>query len=403
MSLAVGRKTVLVLGLALAVAAIGAGVWWWSVPKEGASAAAVLTTPVTRGDLEETVLATGILKPAKLVAVGAQVSGRVVDLAVDLGQTIKEGDLVAEIESTTQRNDLRTAQAAVDNLRAQRAEKEAILTQAEADRARQERTLARRASSQADYDAAVATVATTTAQIAALDAQIVEAEVAVETAQVDLGYARITAPMDGTVLAIVTQEGQTVNASQSAPTIVVLGQLDRMTVRLEISEVDVLKVTPGMPVRFSVLGDAARTYDAVLDSIEPAPESITSDSALGESSSSASDSTSAIYYIGVFTIPNPDGVLRTYMTAEARIVVGQAKDVPLIPFSALNAMNPDGSYRVQVMEDGGAIVERRVTVGLNDKSRAQVLSGLEVGERLVTGQASAAGAARTMRGPPMRL
>src|SRR3546814_14185966 len=95
--------------------------------------------------------------------------------------------------------------------------------------------VAQNAVSQADYEAAEAAVSTTRAQIEALEAQIVEAEVAVEIARVNLGYTRITAPIDGTVLAIVTQEGQTVNASQSAPTIIVLGQIDIIPARAEIS------------------------------------------------------------------------------------------------------------------------------------------------------------------------
>src|SRR3546814_7901329 len=102
--------------------------------------------------------------------------------------------------------------------------------------------VAQNAVSQADYEAAEAAVSTTRAQIEALEAQIVEAGVAVEIARVNLGYTRITAPIDGTVLAIVTQEGQTVNASQSAPTIIVLGQIDIMTVRAEISEADIVHV-----------------------------------------------------------------------------------------------------------------------------------------------------------------
>src|SRR3546814_7507420 len=109
--------------------------------------------------------------------------------------------------------------------------------------------LAQNSVSQADFEAAEATVAVTRAQIEALEAQIVEAEVAVEIARVDLGYTKITAPIDGTVLAIVTQEGQTVNATQSAPTIIVIGQIDVMTVRAEISEADIVRVRPGQQVR----------------------------------------------------------------------------------------------------------------------------------------------------------
>src|SRR3546814_4153379 len=147
--------------------------------------------------------------------------------------------------------------------------------------------VAQNAVSQADYEAAEAQYVDTRAQIEALEAQIVEAEVAVEIARVNLGYTKITAPIDGTVLASVTQEGQTVNASQSAPTIIVLGQIDVMTVRAEISEADIVHVRPGQAVTFTILGDPDHRYEATLGSIEPAPESITGASSISTASASS--------------------------------------------------------------------------------------------------------------------
>ncbi|MGJ5178386.1 efflux RND transporter periplasmic adaptor subunit [Bradyrhizobium oligotrophicum] len=352
----------------------------------------LVTAPVTIGDIEQTVLATGTLKPVKLVAVGAQASGRLVALNVKLGQKVKAGDLIAEIDSLTQQNTLRTNEAALGNVRAQRDEKLASLALAEANLARQQLTLAQKASSRADYDNADATVKQTRAQIAQLDAQIVEAEVAIETARVSLGYTKITAPIDGTVLSIVTQQGQTVNAVQSAPTIVVLGQVETMTVRVEISEADVVKVRPGQNVYFTVLGEPDHRYEATLGSIEPAPESIKSDSSFSSSttttsssssSSSSSTTSSAIYYNGVFDIANPDGRLMTYMTAEVHILLGEARKVPTIPSSALGNANSDGSYIVRVLTGSGTLDKRTVRIGLNNKIRAEVQSGLVEGERVV--------------------
>lgn len=377
-----------------------------------ADTASIMTATVTVGDVEESVLATGTLKPEKLVAVGSQASGRITALKVVLGQTVKKGDLIATIDSMTQQNSLRTAQAALTNVKAQRREKEATLVYAESVRDRQQRTVALNASSRVDYDSAVATVKTTQAQIDQLDAQIVEAEVAVETARVNLGYTRITAPIDGTVLATVTQEGQTVNASQSAPTIVILGAVDVMTVKAEISEADVVKVKPGQPVYFTILGDPDHPYRTTLASIEPAPESIrndtsisssTSTSSSSSSSSSSSTSTSAIYYNGVFNVPNADGHLRTYMTAQVRIVLGEAKSALTIPVAALGARGPDGTYAVKVVASDGTIATRQVKIGIDDKITAVVLSGLSKGERVVTGQKIAGATASPMAGgpPPM--
>ncbi|MFN6986755.1 MAG: HlyD family efflux transporter periplasmic adaptor subunit, partial [Rhizobium oryzihabitans] len=244
-------------------------------------------------------------------------------------------------------------------------------------------------------------------------AQIEEAQVAVETAEANLGYTKITAPIEGTVLSIVSQEGQTVNATQSAPTIVILGQLDRMTVRTEISEADVTRVKPDLPVYFTVLGEPQQRYDAKLASIEPAPESVRSDSSFSSSTSSTSTSSSsstssseAIYYNGVFEVPNPKGKLRTYMTAEVHILLGEAKDVLTVPAAALGNMDGNGDYSVRVVAADSGISERKVKVGLNNKVTAEILSGLAENERVVTGELSAESKTNSMPGPggpPMGL
>lgn len=376
----------------VAIIAIAAGLGWFLKSKLSPEQAAnLITATVKIEDIEETVLASGTLKPIKMVAVGAQVSGRVVSLKVAVGQRIRLGDLIAQIDPVTKQNDLRTAEAGLENMRAQRAEKEATLALAESSLARQQLTFSQKASSRADYESAEATVRQTRAQIAALDAKIAEAVVSVENARVNLDYTRITAPIDGTVLAVVTQEGQTVNAVQSAPTIAILGQVDVMAIRAEISEVDVIKVKPGQDVYFNILGDPDHRYTATLDAIEPAPESVKNDSSFSSSSSassstsasSSSSSTSAIYYNGTFSAANSDGRLRTYMTAEVHIVVARAKGAMTIPSTALAQRDSDGTYPVQVVDSAGVISPRRVTIGLNNKLTAEVLSGLQAGEQVV--------------------
>ena len=368
-----------------------------------------ITARVTRGNVEETVLASGTLKPARLVAVGSQVSGRITSVKVALGQVVSEGDLIAEIDSVTQANALRTAEATVANRRAQLEERQATLTLNQQILARQEQMLSRNAISRADYESAIAAVAQSRAQIAALQAELTSGQVAIETAQANLDYTKITAPIEGTVLAIVSQEGQTVNATQSTPTIVILGQLDTMIVRAEISEADVGKVKPGQEVWFTTMGDTATRYDAVLESIEPAPESIRNDPTIASSggSGTSSSSSEAIYYNGVFRVPNPDGRLRTYMTAQVNIVLGSAKDVLTIPSSALGAQSEDGRYSVRILGRDGTIAQRPIETGLNDKVRVEIRSGLDEGDRVVTGSGSSgvrpSGGFGGRRGPPMGL
>lgn len=364
-----------------------------------------ITAPVIVSDLREEVLASGTLKPARLTAVGAQVSGRITALNVRVGDTVKAGDVIAQIDPVTKQNDLRSSEASLKNYRAQKIEKEAALVLAEANLARQQATLAQRATSRSDFDSADSTVRQTRAQIAALEALIVGAEASVETARVNLEYTRITAPIDGTVLATVVQEGQTVNAVQSAPTIVVLGQLETMTVRAEISEADIVKVKPGQALYFTIPGDQDHRYEARLEQIEPAPESIKSDASFSStttsstSSSSSSSTSTAIYYIGVFNVPNKDLALRTYMTAEVHIITGEAKRVKVIPALALMRKS-DGRSTVRTLDASGDVREREVKTGLNDRTMVEIRSGLSEGERVVTGEASEQTASRSMPGGP---
>ena len=345
-----------------------------------------MTSKVKRGDIEVSVLANGTIKPHRLVAVGARATGRIVSMKVKPGSIVKQGDLLAEIDPTTQTNDLKSKEAALANYRGKLAEQEAQLVLAKQNMTRQQTMISSHAVSKADFDDADAQVKIRAAQIDQLKAQIVQAEVDVETAKVNLGYTRVTAPSDGTVLATVVQEGQNVNAVQSAPTIVILGDLSMMTVRAEISEADVINVKPGQDLYFNVLGNRTRRYESRLEKIEPAPESIRNDISFNSSStaSSSSSTSQAIYYNGTFNVPNDDGVLRTYMTAEVHIILGRAQKVLLIPSDALNDVSGKQAV-VNVLDQNGKLEARDIETGLNNKVMVEVVSGLKEGETVVTG------------------
>jgi len=313
--------------LVVAVIALLASATAWSLRKP--EAPALLTSPVTRGDLEQTVEATGIIDAYQLVSVGAQASGQIKSLKVQLGDVVKQGDLIAEIDSTTQQNSLLNAEAALENVRAQRAVQLANLREAELAFQRQEQMLKDEATSRAEFESAHARLTTARAQAKAQEAQIRQRETELGTARANLGYTRITAPIDGTVVAVVAEEGRTVNANQSAPTIVKLAQLDKVTINAEISEADVIKIRPGMPVYFTILGQPERRYQATLRTVNPAPASITNDN------NSSSSSSNAVYYNALFDVDNPEGTLRIDMTAQVSIILAQAQDALLIPSVAL--------------------------------------------------------------------
>lgn len=366
-----------------------------------------VTATAVRGDIEDAVLATGTVQAFKQVSVGAQVSGQVKSLKVALGQRIKKGDPVAEIDSTTQQNTVRNAEAALDNVRAQLAAQQASLIEAELKYKRQKQLLDADAASRADFEAAEATFNTTRANIAALQAQIKQASITADTAKVNLGYTKIVSPIDGIVIALVVQEGQTVNANQTTPTIIKVAQLDTVTIKTQISEADVVKVQPDLPVYFTILGEPDQRYHAKLRTIEPATDTTqteTSTSSTSSSSSSSSTSTTAIYYNGLFDVPNPENNLRISMTAQVSIVRAQAQNALLIPSSALGRRSKDGTT-VRVLDAQGNPAERKVRVGINNNVNAEITDGLAEGDKVVLGEAAATDAPQNnmRRGPPMRL
>lgn len=386
----------------LVLAGLGAGFYVWQARQAVPQAAISLpSAPAVMGDVEEAVLASGALEPIRQVSVGAQVSGRLTSLKVALGQKVTEGDLIAEIDGITQQNALRSAEAELAVLNAQRDERLANLAYAEAVLARQKQMVSQNAVSRDAYESAEMTVRTTRAQIAALDAQIVSGKVKVDTARANVGYTRITAPMAGTVLAIVSQEGQTLNAAQTAPTIVVLGDVSVMTVKARISEADVLRVRAGQEVSFSVLGEPDRRFPGRLTFVEPAPDTLKTQSTSSSSatSSSSSSTSTAVYYNALFEVPNPDGRLLTSMTVQVTVVVGQARNVLTVPSTAVQRRGP-GSF-VDVVEADGQATPRKVEVGLDNKIVAEIRSGLKAGERVVTVRSSGgARAGMAMRRPP---
>ena len=350
-----------------------------------------LTAPATVGDLEQTVLASGTLQPLKQVDVGAQVSGQVQTLNVALGDHVTAGQPIATIDAKPQRNALLTAEATLEQQRAQLMAQQATVQQDQLALQRQAITLAAQASSQQDYETADANLKSAKASLAATNAQIRQASVSVDTAKINLGYTQIVAPIDGVVVAIPTKQGQTLNAVQSAPTIVELANLATMTVKAQISEADVIRVRPGQLTYFTILGDPDHRYYGRLRAIEPAPDSVTnSTSSAAALTSSTNATSSAIYFNGLFDVPNPTGVLRTQMTAQVYIVLASAQHVLTVPSAALTRAGLPGRYTVRVLTDPRRPPQTRtILVGINNNVRAQVLSGLKAGEQVIIGEGPA--------------
>lgn len=388
--------------LALVALALVAGVYYWQQQKAKAATPDVLTAPVERGTLEDAVLASGTIEATKLINVGAQVSGQVKRLYVQLGDTVKQGQLVAEIDSATQSNSVKDAEAQLAAAKATLASKQATFSKAQRDLAQQQALAKQGFIAESALVQFQTSVDTARADVEAAQAQIEQYAVRAQTAHTNLGYTRITAPMDGVVVAIVTDEGMTLNANQTAPTIIKLADLSTMTIQAQISEADVPRVRPGMAATFTLLGEPDKRYNATLRAIEPGPVDMASST--GQAASGGN--TNAIYYNGLLDVPNPDGKLRISMTAQVSITLKKVDDALLIPASVLGRRAKDGSYTVRVATGAKgqqSISERTVHIGLNNRIQAQVLDGLKEGEQLVVGDAASGGGAgnNTRRGVRM--
>ncbi|MDD2735330.1 MAG: macrolide transporter subunit MacA [Desulfuromonadaceae bacterium] len=386
------KKKTVIISIIIALTILGSGLaaknFFFSTPK-----ATFITADAVKMDLEESVLASGTLKAFKTVAVGAQVSGQLKTLRVALGGKVKKGQLLAEIDPVIQKNALKDAEAQVENLRAQKRSRQELLKQYNRAYQRQKLMSAKDATSKADMEIAQSQLESTRYDIAALEAQINKATIAVDTARANLEYTRINAPIDGVVISIDTEEGQTVVSTQSATTIITLATLDTMTVKAKISEADVTRVKPGLETYFTLLGDADKRYYSKLRAIEPGPVSS------GTNSSTSSSSSSAVYYYGLFEVPNVDNKLKVSMTAQVTIVLNQVKQALCIPVSALGDTQKDGRTTVKVLE-GGIAQSRNIRTGISNNVQVQVLEGLREGEKVVVGDSTSLPKTESSNMPP---
>lgn len=370
----------------LALAVVAAVVWLGPRLFADDPAAPPPTALVELGDIEKTVTAVGSLKPKVYVDVGTQVSGQLQKVHVEIGDRVTKDDLIAEIDPTRYESTVRKDRANLENLKAQLGQQ---LAEAELSRqqlARNRNMLHEFAVSQDTVDQAAAAFKVATAKVAATRAQIKAAEATLEGDLANLGYTKIYAPIDGTIVSQTTLEGQTVNANQSTPVIVQVANLDVMTVWAQVAEADVNKIEPGMPAYFTTLGMPQRRWQGQVRQVQPTPE-ITND---------------VVLYNVLVDVENRELLLLPSMTVQTFFVLGEAHGVPLAPMSALQADSGAGRgvHRATVMTPKGP-EQRQVQIGVANRTSAEIVSGLAVGERVVLAAGSVPAAQAQRRGPRM--
>jgi len=332
------------------------------------------TAAVERGDIESTVVASGILQPIVYVDVGAQTSGKLQSLKVKRGDQVTKDQLLAEIDPVLADSALTAANATLQNMTAQRATKQAQLTLAQAQRDRNDKLFADGLIAASERDVTKAAFDVASADVASLAAQMKEATAAVDTAKANLGYTKITAPMAGEVVSINVLEGQTLNANQQAPNILRIADLTTMTVWTQVSEADIVRVQPGQQVYFTVLG-ASRRWNSKIRQILPTPELINN----------------VVFYDVLFDVPNPDRQLDIQMTAQVFIILAQAKGTLLIPVAAIGNAAEGSQVKVQVLKPDGSIELRPVKIGIKSEISAEVTNGLAEKEQVVIREIAATG------------
>lgn len=365
----------------IAAAAIAAAAGYQSFfAEEGVS---YITERVSRKNIEKVVNATGEVKAIELVTVGAQTSGKIEYLPVKVGQKIKKGELIAQIDSTTQKNDVESTKAKLTSLQAQLDAAKISRKIAEKQFTRMQRLRKRDAASEEDLENANDAFESAKAKVTELEASIAETKLALNTAQTNLGYTKITAPLDGIVVSVPVKTGQTVNANMNTPTIVQIADLSKMEILIEISEGDIGSIKTGARVTYTVLSDPDNVYETTLDSIDPGLTLLTNGE-YGE----VVGSSEAIYYYGRLVVPNADGALRIGMTTQNVIYVDAAENALTLPVLAVK--NDNGRDYVDVLTAAGEVQKRYVATGLSDGVETVVTDGVAEGENVIIAKLSAA-------------
>lgn len=344
-----------------------------------------LFAPATVGDIEKSIVATGQLEPKRYVEVGAQVSGQVENIRVEEGDVVKQGDLLVEIDATVFETQVQKTEADLENKKAQlaqlKAERELSIIRAK----RNEELYAQDAVSADDVYSSKTELKVLDSKISASIAQIKADEASLAGDRATLGFAKIYAPIDGTVASIDVREGQTLNANQNAPTLLQISDLQTMTIRAEVSEADVSKIEKGMPVYFATLGDMNTHYYSEVRQVLPTPEVVND----------------VVLYQVLIDIENTTGKLMDSMTTQVFFVQDKRENTIVVPLAAVKGR---GNMTFVLVQEGEQVVRRPVQTGVKNRTMVEITQGLVAGEQVVIGRRSETKATTTTRsqqmGPP---
>jgi len=325
-----------------------------------------VTQAVVKGDIESRIVATGTLEPSNFVEVGAQISGQLEKLYVEEGDEVKQGQLLAEIDASVFEIRVQVAEADLEVKQALLKQQIAELSLAES-RLKSNQKLIQRSVISSDDLARIRTdVRVLKSKISATQAQIKADKAKILGDKVTLDYAKIYAPISGTVVNLEVREGQTLNANQSTPTILKIMNLNTFTLRSEVSEADVGKLEKGMLLEFATLGKPDKIHQTKVRRILPSPEIVND----------------VVLYQVLSDVDNQAGELMDAMTAQVFFIESRVRDTLVLPLSAIKE-GREGKF-VRKLENS-EFSRVKVKTGIKNRTHIQILSGLEEGDRVITG------------------
>lgn len=347
------------------------------------------TTPVMRGDLQSVVTASGTLGAVVSVDVGCQVSGRIMKLNADFNSLVKRGDLIAELDTAIYSAKVKAAEGELASAKASVTLKRQNLD-------RKKSLLPLRAATELDVEQAVA-------ELTQAEAAVTIKEAALDQARTDLGFCRITAPVDGIVVSRKVDVGQTVVAAMSTPVLFTLAQdIKKMRITATVSEADIGRVKTGQKVDFSVDAFPDDVFSGEVVQVRIAPTT----------------TENVVTYETLIDVENPEQRLFPGMTADVSILTAERHNVLKVPNTALRFTPPEGSklagdtkaklqrkqQLVYVLEGKGDEQTLRaviVTTGITDNSETEILEGLDASALVIT--ASLGAVKEGQEGPPPSL
>ena len=356
------NKRFVICAVVFVVLALSVSYFFYQKPAE----TSLLTEAVKRADIENTINATGTLEPRRYVDVGAQVSGQVKKIHIEEGDTVAAGQLLLEIDATVFETRVKNTEASLEGNRAQLQQLQAELELAQLRAKRNQDLFDKKAVSEDTWFESRANVKILSAKIRAMEAQIKADDASLEGDKATLGYAKIYAPISGTVVSIAVREGQTLNANQNAPLLLKIADLSVLTLRAEVSEADVTRLQKGMDVFFKTFGGGERRWYSTVRQILPTPTIIND----------------VVLYQALIDVENSDRKLMDAMTTQVYFLRDSAKEALVIPLGALQR----GEHGTEVLRLKGSTYETvPVKIGVRNRTYAQVLAGLEIGDVVVVG------------------